>query len=61
VSGGRVGVAPTALGPVPGAGASEVGGSFSSAIEVLACLDNPIALSSLPCGHHRAVWLKREQ
>jgi hypothetical protein len=61
VSGGAVGVAPTALGSAPGAESFEVGGSFSSAIQLLALVDNPNPLSCLHCGHHRDGWRKREQ
>jgi len=53
VSGGLVGVAPAAADAAPAAGSLGVEGSFSSAIQLLACVDNPNPLSGLHCGHHR--------
>jgi len=47
------GVAPAAADAAPAAGSLGVEGSFSSAIQLLACVDNPNPLSGLHCGHHR--------
>jgi len=46
VSGGLVGGAPAAA-SAPGAGSLGLEGSFSSAIQLLACVDNPNPLSCL--------------